>query len=250
MKLFLVIFKTIALGLLTAGFYALWLVGLSLVFGNGAQHWRNWASRNWAKALLHVLGIKLKVQGIAPTTPCLLVANHLSYLDIVILAAQFDCVFVAKSDIKSWFLAGRICRDMGTIFIDRANRRDIPRAGDEIIERLDAGEGVVVFPEGTSTKGETVLPFNSSFLEFAARCDIPVSYASITYTTPPGELPAHLAACWWEDIGFFPHLWRLFKVKKYTAIIHFGDEPVKNHDRKALATELRDRVADRFIPVL
>ncbi|MBK6725266.1 MAG: 1-acyl-sn-glycerol-3-phosphate acyltransferase [Acidobacteria bacterium] len=86
------------------------------------------------------------------------------------------------------------------------NRRDIPRAGELIIERLDAGEGVVVFPEGTSTKGEEVLPFNSSFLEFAARKDIAVHYAAITYSTPPGEMPAHIAACWWEDIlTFSPH---------------------------------------------
>ena len=139
---------------------------------------------------------------------------------------------------------------MGTIFIDRTNRRDIPRAGEQIIERLDAGEGVVVFPEGTSTKGETVLPFNSSFLEFAARAQIPVSYAAISYRTPPGELPASLAACWWEDISFFAHLWRLFKVREYTAVINFGEEPVVNPDRKVLANELRRRVAEKFIPVL
>lgn len=139
---------------------------------------------------------------------------------------------------------------MGTIFIDRANRRDIPRAGDEIIKRLDAGEGVVVFPEGTSTKGETVLPFNSSFLEFAARVQIAVSYAAITYRTPPGELSAHLAACWWQDITFFAHLWRLLKVKEYTAVITFGEGQVTNADRKALAAELRARVAEKFVPVL
>jgi len=139
---------------------------------------------------------------------------------------------------------------MGTIFINRTNRRDIPRAGEQIIERLDAGEGVVVFPEGTSTKGEAVLPFNSSFLEFAARTDVPVSFASISYRTPPGELPASLAACWWEDISFFAHLWRLFKVREYRATITFGAEPVINEDRKVLAAELRRQVAESFVPVL
>ena len=75
-------------------------------------------------------------------------------------------------------------RDMGNIFIDRRNRRDIPRAGEEIIQKLSEGEGVIVFPEGTSTKGEDILPFNSSFFEFAARTDLPVSYVSISYRTP------------------------------------------------------------------
>jgi 1-acyl-sn-glycerol-3-phosphate acyltransferase len=140
---------------------------------------------------------------------------------------------------------------MGTIFIDRTNRRDIPRAGEEILKRLDTGEGVIVFPEGTATSGqEGVLPFNSSFLEFAAKGGVAVSYASITYQTPEGETPAHLAAAWGEEISFFDHLWRLLKVKHYTALITFGTEPISNPDRKELATELHDRVSDIFIPVL
>jgi 1-acyl-sn-glycerol-3-phosphate acyltransferase len=100
-----------------------------------------------------------------------------------------DGVFVAKAEVRDWFLAGRIVRDMGVVFIDRKNRRDIPRAGEEIIKRLNDGEGVIVFPEGTSTKGEDILPFNSSFLEFASKTDLPVSYASISYRTQPGDPP-------------------------------------------------------------
>ena len=194
--------------------------------------------------------MRIEVIGSPPNPPFFLVCNHLSYTDIAALRAVVKGIFVAKNEVQSWFLAGRIVRDMGTIFINRTNRRDIPRAGEEIIARLDAGEGVIVFPEGTSTKGEEVLPFNSSFLEFAARGGVPVSYASITYTTPEGEMPASTAACWWEDIGFFEHLWRLFKVREYMATITFGEEPVINTDRKILAVELRRRVAEKFIPVL
>jgi 1-acyl-sn-glycerol-3-phosphate acyltransferase len=138
---------------------------------------------------------------------------------------------------------------MGVIFIDRGNRRDIPRAGAQIIERINAGEGVIVFPEGTSTKGEDVLPFNSSFLEFAARTDLPVSYASITYETQPGDPPAHDMVCWWEDITFVAHMLRLFRLRRFTATITFGEEPVHNVDRKALASELRTRVRESFVPV-
>ena len=194
--------------------------------------------------------MRIEVIGSPPNPPFFLVCNHLSYTDIAALRAVVKGIFVAKNEVQSWFLAGRIVRDMGTIFINRQKRRDIPRAGEEIIARLDAGEGVIVFPEGTSTKGEEVLPFNSSFLEFAARGGVPVSYASITYTTPEGEMPASTAACWWEDIGFFEHLWRLFKVREYMATITFGEEPVINTDRKILAVELRRRVVEKFIPVL
>lgn len=232
----------------TITLHSFWFV--SHIFIPNKVYWRQMIFGAWTKSFVVISNMKIEVAGTPPKPPFFLVSNHLSYTDIGALRAVVKGVFVAKSDIKSWFLAGRICRDMGTIFIDRANRRDIPRAGEEITKRLDAGEGVIVFPEGTSTKGESVLPFNSSFLEFAARAQFPVSYASISYRTPPGEMPANLAACWWEDISFFAHLWRLFHVREYTAVINFGDEPVTNADRKMLAGQLHNCVTKNFIPVL
>jgi 1-acyl-sn-glycerol-3-phosphate acyltransferase len=139
---------------------------------------------------------------------------------------------------------------MGTIFINRQNRRDIPRAGRKIINRLNDGEGVIVFPEGTSTKGETILPFNSSFLEFAAQKNLPVSYASITYTTPSDAPKASDAVSWWDEKSFGEHLWYLFQAREYTAIINFGSEPIYNQNRKELAQVLWEKVNEKFSPVL
>ena len=248
MKTLRAAFRIVLFVISTLGLYWFWF--FTHFFISNKIHWRQVIFGAWTKSFVRISHMKIEVIGTPPTPPFFLVTNHLSYTDIGAIRAVAKGIFVAKSDIEGWFLAGRIVRDMGAIFIDRTNRRDIPRAGELIIERLDAGEGVIVFPEGTSTKGEEVLPFNSSFLEFAARTDVPVSYASISYRTPPGELPASLAACWWEDISFFAHLWRLFHVKEYTAIVHFGDAPILNHDRKLLAAELRDRVAGLFDPVL
>jgi len=194
--------------------------------------------------------MKIEVIGTPPKPPFFLVSNHLSYVDVAALRAVVPTVFVAKREIIDWPVAGPIVRDMGVVFIDRQNRRDIPRAGKQIIERLDQGEGVVVFPEGTSTKGEEVLPFNSSFFEFAARADLPVSYVSVSYTTPEGEMPASDAICWWEDISFVAHMFRLFTVPSYTAILTFGSEPVLNVDRKVLASELHDKISEAFVPVI
>jgi 1-acyl-sn-glycerol-3-phosphate acyltransferase len=232
----------------TLGLYAIWFI--LRVFIPNKIHWRQVIFGAWTRSFDLISGMKIQVIGEAPTPPFFLVTNHLSYTDIGAIRAAAKGIFVAKGEVKGWFLAGRICRDMGTIFIDRKNRRDIPRAGEEIVERLAAGEGVIVFPEGTSTKGEEVLPFNSSFLQFAAIGDVPVSYASITYRTPEGHPPASTYVCWWEDISFFAHLWRLFKLRGYTAIIDFGDAPIMNADRKLLAEELRTRVAAKFTPVL
>lgn len=228
--------------------YTVWLVGS--VFVPNKLYWRQLAFRSWALAFVKILNMKIEVVGTPPQPPFFLVSNHLSYTDAPALRAVTEGVFVAKGEIESWFLAGKIVRDMGTVFINRQNRRDIPRAGVEIIKRLENGEGVIVFPEGTSTKGETVLPFNSSFLEFAAKTDLPVSYASITYRTSADESKASDTVCWWEDISFGKHLFRLFKVDKFTATVNFGDEPIQSNNRKELAQTLQQKVTEKFVPVL
>jgi 1-acyl-sn-glycerol-3-phosphate acyltransferase len=233
---------------LTIGLYALWW--LAVFFIPNKIYWRQIIFKLWAKGFVRIAKMKVEIIGSAPPAPFFLVSNHLSYVDIPALRYVAEGVFVAKGEIRDWFLAGRIVRDMGNIFINRQKNRDIPRAGQEIIEHLDAGEGVMIFPEGTSTKGEEVLPFNSSFLEFAARTDLPVSYCSISYQTPAGEIPASEAVCWWDDTVFINHMLRMFSVKEFTAVINFGDAPVANPNRKKLAQELHEKVTEKFIPVL
>lgn len=232
----------------TLGLYAFWFV--AHIFVRDKIRFRQTIFKRWTKSFVRISKMKIVVDGTPPEPPFFLVTNHLSYTDIALIRAVAKGVFVAKAEVEGWFLAGRICRDMGTIFIDRKNRRDIPRAGELIVQRLDAGEGVIVFPEGTSTAGKEVLPFTSSFLEFAARRDLPVSYAAITYTTPKGEPAASKVVCWGENIGFFAHLWHLLKLRSYTAIITFGDAPVVNADRKLLAAELKARIEEKFVRVL
>jgi 1-acyl-sn-glycerol-3-phosphate acyltransferase len=232
----------------TLGLYAGWFIA-DFVIPNKI-YWRQIIFKLWAQSFVKISNMKIEIIGNAPKSPFFLVCNHLSYIDVPALRAVLEGIFVAKLEVESWFLAGRIVRDMGNIFINRKNRRDIPRAGREIIGRLDEGEGVIIFPEGTSTKGENVLPFNSSFLEFAAKTDLPVSYASISYKTSAGEMSASEAVCWWDDTVFMNHLWRLFKVKEFTAIINFGNAPISNPNRKELANELHEKVSEKFIPVL
>jgi 1-acyl-sn-glycerol-3-phosphate acyltransferase len=233
---------------LTIGLYSLWW--LAVVFIPNKIYWRQVIFNLWAKGFARIAKMKVEVVGSPPKAPFFLVCNHLSYVDIPALRYAVEGIFVAKGEIRGWFLAGRIVRDMGNIFINRQKNRDIPRAGQEIIEHLDAGEGVMIFPEGTSTKGENVLPFNSSFLEFAARTDLPVSYCSISYITPANEIPASEAVCWWDETVFINHMLRLFSVKEFTAVINFGDAPVSNPNRKILAKELHEKVSEKFIPVL
>lgn len=233
----------------TFGFYGIWFVGAFFV--PNKPFWRQVIFRSWARTFAKISGMTIEVIGKAPPPPFFLVSNHLSYVDIPALRAVAEGVFVAKGEIENWFMAGKMVGDLGMIFINRQNRRDIPRAGREIIKKLSEGEGVIVFPEGTSSKGEEVLPFNSSFLEFAAQTDLPVYYAAISYKTPEGEPSASKSISWWEDDLSLPaHMWRVFQLSRFTAIINFGDEPVQSPNRKELARKLREKVSESFIPVI
>lgn len=240
--------RLISFIVVTAVLYATWFV-FSFVIPNKI-YWRQLAFELWTKSFVWIGGMNIEVIGTPPQPPFFLVCNHLSYVDIAPLRIAAKGVFVAKSEVRDWLFAGRIVSDMGIVFIDRKNKRDIPRAGEEIIERLNDGEGVIVFPEGTSTKGDDVLPFNSSFLEFAAKIDLPVSYASISYRSDEGDPPPSEFVCWWDDIAFVEHLYRLFTVKGFTAIVTFGEHSVVNPDRKELAAELRQKVRESFVPVI
>jgi 1-acyl-sn-glycerol-3-phosphate acyltransferase len=248
MKYLLASIKFLLFILATCVLYATWFV-LKFAIPN-RTYWRQLVFGAWTRCFAILAGMKVEVIGTPPHPPFFLVANHLSYVDIAALRAVVVGVFVAKQEIVNWFLAGRMVRDMGNIFIDRRNRRDIPRAGEEIIQKLSEGEGVIVFPEGTSTKGEDVLPFNSSFFEFAARTDVPVSYVSISYRTPEGRPPASETVCWWDETTFIAHMFRLFTQNEFTAVLSFGESEIVNTDRKQLAAELRQKVKEKFIPVI
>ena len=233
---------------LTFGIYALWYIGAFFI--PNRQYWRQLIFRHWGRGFVWLAKINIKVLGTPPRPPFFLVSNHLSYADIPIIRAVVEGVYVAKNDIEGWFLAGTMIRNIGNIYINRKNKRDIPRAGLEILNALERGEGVIVFPEGTSTKGETVLPFKSSFFEFAAKSDLPVHYSAISYQTAKDELPPSVSVCWWDDTPLGEHLWRFFQLKEVDVLINFGEQPIHSQDRKELANELTKAIREKFIPVL
>lgn len=242
------IYRMILLFFATIGVYSLWFV-LRFFIPN-KTFWRQYVFLLWSRSWLKINNIEVEVIGAPPDPPFFLVCNHVGYIDIPVIRSAAQGVFVAKHDISEWIAFGGMIRNMGTIYVNRSVKRDIPRAGSEVIERLSNGEGVIVFPEGTSTKGEGVLPFNSSFLAFAAQTDTPVSYASISYRTPQDEPPPSESVCWWDDTPFPMHLMRSLALPKIYAVLNFGAAPVVNPDRKLLARELTSKVRERFIPMI
>lgn len=210
---------------------------------------RNGIIGGWARLACGIMGLRIEARGEPPKPPFFLVSNHLSYIDVIVYATRLDCVFIAKSEVGEWPGIGRVARNVGTIFLERRNFQALPRVIGLIDQNLDDEGGVVLFAEGTSTRGEKVLPFSPALLEPAARSGYPVSYASISYRTPPGETPAELSVCWWGEMTLLPHLKELLKLSRFDAVIVFGSDAIQSNDRKVLAKSLWQAVSDQFIPV-
>jgi 1-acyl-sn-glycerol-3-phosphate acyltransferase len=204
----------------------------------------------WARGVARLLGIRIAVEGTVPAPPFVLVSNHLSYLDIVVYAARTPARFVAKSDVRRWPVIGALAGAVGTIFIDRTNKRDAVRVLDDLARAVEQGDGIVLFAEATSTAGHTVLPFRPALLEWAAQTGHPVHYASIAYRTPAGAPPAHLAVCWWGEMTFGRHLVALSRLPRIDATIRHGTAPIAETDRKRLADRLHRAVTATFTPVV
>ena len=113
--------------------------------------------------IIAVIGIKVDARGALPSTaPRFVVANHVSWTDIIALASLYPFVFLAKSEVANWPVLGLLARLQGTIFVERGARQDISRVNDSLADVLRAGGDLVVFPEGTSSDGAAVLPFRSA----------------------------------------------------------------------------------------
>jgi 1-acyl-sn-glycerol-3-phosphate acyltransferase len=204
----------------------------------------------WAAGCCRILGLRIETKGKpAPEPPFLLVSNHLGYVDVVLLSSITGGVMVAKKEIRSWPGVGYAADVGGTVFIDRRAHRDILRVNSAIEEAVDRGQGIIFFPEGTSTRGAEVLDFRGSLLLPFAGTTRPIQYASIRYETPEGEPPASTHVCWWGDMTFADHVWDLLKISRIHATVHFGTyHPDGDSDRKELAAALTDEVRDVFVP--
>ena len=210
--------------------------------------WRNRIVKRWARGMAGIVNMRMQVIGTPPPAPFFLVANHLSYVDIVLLLANVDGVFVAKRELNQWPVVGYLTRLVGTIFLNRNSRRDARRVIQIIDQRIREGDGVMVFPEGTSGDGAEVYPMKTAMFEWAAERRHPVRVAAIHYATGHGLPAARNAICWWGTMSFVPHVLGLCRLPGFTANLHFPPAPIGGADRAALAELARAAIAGHFVP--
>jgi 1-acyl-sn-glycerol-3-phosphate acyltransferase len=219
-----------------------WLT-ITLLFPRWEQPRRDATVQAWARRMLHVLGIPLHVSGPVPERgPVLLVANHLSWLDILVLHAARHCRFVSKSDVKHWPLIGTLATGGGTLYIEREKRRDAMRVVHHMAESLREGDLVAVFPEGTTGDGQALLPFHANLIQAAISAQAPVQPVGLRFvderTGGDSIGPLYLG-----DDTLVGSLWRALAGPPFVAQVRFGEaQQAGGRDRRQWANDLHAAV--------
>lgn len=203
--------------------------------------------RRWSAKLLAICSVKVEISrhgDVQPVPHALVVANHVSWLDIFVINSLRPCRFVAKSDIRDWPLIGWLCEKAGTIFISRGRVRDVRRIYEGLVASLHAGEPVAFFPEGTTAAQGTLLPFHANLFEAAIEAQVPIQPYAVRYVDANDNL--HAAADFVGNMTFVQSMLTILKSGGMTAqLMALPAIPVDGTPhRRELAAAARQSIAD------
>jgi len=197
----------------------------------------------WAHDLFELVAIKVEISGTPPLQgSVLLVANHISWLDIVLLLSASHCRFVAKSEIARWPVLGLLTRAAGTLFIARDSPRDALRVVHHMAEELRAGAALAVFPEGTTSNGLQLLPFHANLFQAAVSAHVAVQPVALRFVDATSGAPS-LAPCYIDDDSLLDSVWRTLTAPPLRAQLHFcPPQRAEGRDRRAWAADVRSAI--------
>jgi len=200
----------------------------------------------WSAKLLRMMGLALHASGTPRPGATLIVANHVSWLDIAAIhAVAPHARFVSKADVLRWPLLGWLIRGAGTLFIERERKRDALRVVHQMAESLQAGDTVAVFPEGTTTDGRTLLPFHANLLHAAVTTGTPVQPVALRYADSAHAISP--AAEYIGDTTLLQSLWRVASARGLAVHVDLlPPQGTRHADRRALAQALREQIAARI----
>lgn len=217
----------------------------------------------WHRIVLRALGIRVKVQGrISDQRPLLLVSNHVSWTDIMVISSIAHVCFISKSEMANWPVFGTLARLQRTIFIERERKRKSGEQASELAQRLVAGDAMVLFAEGSTSDGNQLLPFKSTLFGAAemairegATDRVQIQPVAVTYThvhgLPMGRRHRFLAA-WIGDMDLIPHFATLLHGSALDVDVRFG-EPMEFNaasDRKKVTRQTEASVREMFAAAL
>ena len=228
----------------THGLHGLAIVLLRFPAFDAAQ--RQARIRWWAAKTLRLMGIAVRVDGQLHAGGTLLVANHISWLDITALHAVVpQARFVSKADVKSWPLLSQLADAAGTLYLERERKRDALRVLHLVAQALTAGETVAVFPEGTTSDGHALLPFHANLLQAAIATATPVQPVALRFSDAAQAISR--AVEFVGDTSLLQSLWRV--ACSEDLVVHIALLPPRasaQFERRALAHALRRDIADHL----
>lgn len=235
------IFKLVrALLHILSGFFT-----ILLVFPRLSPEQRQLRTQVWSLAMLRCIRIQLIVKGNPGLNgPLLIVANHMSWLDITALHAARFCRFVSKADIKKWPFIGMLASGIGTLFIERESRRDAMRVVHHMAQSLRSGDVLGVFPEGTTSDGSGILTFHANLVQAAIAADAPIQPVALQFIdTTTGQRST--APCYVGDDTLAESVWRALTTPNIAVVINFGEPQfAQGRDRRAWALALQQAVSE------
>ena len=222
----------------------LWTCAVVFPFTDAAG--RQWRIKRWSTKLLAICRVRLAFSnwhgGVTPPR-ALIVANHVSWLDIFVINSMHTCQFVAKSDIRDWPLIGWLCEKGGTIFIARGKQRDVRHIFQGLVISIQAGERVAFFPEGTTAAQGAVLPFHANLFEAALDAKVPVQPYALRYLDQQGNL--HPAADFIGDMTFAQSMLGILKAPPMKAeLIQLAPVDTTGSHRRELAALTHTLIAE------
>ncbi len=212
-------------------------------FPGRSQDQRDMRVQAWAGQALRFMGVELCIRGTPPASgPLLIVANHVSWLDIVVLHAARHCRFVSKDDVRGWPLVGTLATGAGTLYVKRSSSRDAMRVVHHMAQALKDGDILAVFPEGTTGDGTVLLPFHANLLQSAITAHAPVLPVALCYTEGRLRQPSR-AVRYVGDVSLVGSLWRTVGAQRLRAHVSFGEQQEAGaRDRRTWAHDLRSEI--------
>jgi 1-acyl-sn-glycerol-3-phosphate acyltransferase len=197
---------------------AFWICALVFPFTDAAG--RAWRTRRWSAQLLSICRVQLEIEQQGKEQSglrALVVANHVSWLDIFVINSMCPCRFVAKSDIRDWPLIGWLCALAGTVFIARGRPRDVRRIFHDLVVSIQNGERIAFFPEGTTARQGGLLPFHANLFEAAIDAQVPIQPYALRYLDAQGRL--HPTVDFVDDMTFVQSMFAVLMGEKITAYL-------------------------------
>jgi len=204
---------------------------------------RMWHVGKYAKHMLAAMGLRLVTEGEAHAGPVLLVANHVSWIDILAIDASQPARFVSKADIRHWPVIGWLVACGGTLFIQRERKRDAMRVVHQVAESLQRGDVIAMFPEGTTSDGHGLLPFHANLLQAAVVTHVPVQPIALRFSDAVS--PVSAAAAYIGDTNLMQSLWAIVRARGLQVRVQcLPAVATEGLDRRAISERTRAQIAE------